>query len=233
MSVLVAMKRMSMAYKRKQAFYWYLAALFVMTAGLLLAAHHFPDGFDWPYTVASALMSQKHNPMGSFWFSVSMTLSMVLLWPYVSSLQQGLFSNSPRTTRRLINVIRIGLISGMCLGVERLLIVDLSHWFYKAHESVALLTIVSLYFGIIGLLIQSRLQQRRYRFIVLLVVILLFAVSLNLLWLYLTQRELGWVDTSWREKGIPVWLSFAFWQWWIIAFLWLGLGLLNYVTKKD
>jgi len=222
-----------MAYKLNQPFVWYLAALLVMTIGFLLAAHHFPGGFDWPYTVASALMSQKHNPIGSFWFAISMSLTMLLLWPYGSSLQQGLFSNSPRTTRRLITVLRIGLISGMVLGMERLFIVDVSHLLYKGHEYIALMTFFGLYVGIIGLLIRTLLQPSRYRRIGLLVVILLFAVSFRLLWLYLTQREFGWVDASWREKGISVWLSFAFWQWRMIGFLWLGLGLLNFVTKKN
>ncbi len=130
MSVLVERKKIFMAYKLNQCFYWYLAALFTMTIGFLYAAHQFPGGFDWVYTVASALMSQKHNLSGSFWFSASMSLTMLLLW------------------------------------------------------------------------------------------------------LYLTQRELGWVDASWREKGIPIWLSFAFWQWWMIASLWVGLGMLNYVMIK-
>ncbi len=224
-----------MVYKLNPTFYWYLAALFAMAIGLLLAAHSFPGGFDWHYTVASALMSQKHNPSGSFWFSASLSLTMLLLWPYVTSLQQYFLSNSPSSSKKthvLINVIRIGLISGFLLGLERLLIVDLSNWFYKAHEFIALSTFFGLYVGIIGLLIRSLLQPSRYQRIVFIVVIFLFAVSLRLLWLYLTQREYGWVDASWREKGISVWLSFAFWQWWMIGFLWLGLGTSNFVLKK-
>jgi len=32
--------------------------------------------------------------------------------------------------------------------------------------------------------------------------------------------------------GIPIWLSFAFWQWLAIGFLWAGLGLLVLVGSR-
>ena len=50
--------------------------------------------------------------------------------------------------------MRIGLLSSILLGVERLLILDLSNWFYKAHESLALLAFFGMYFGTLGLLSQ-------------------------------------------------------------------------------
>ena len=59
------------------------------------------------------------------------------------------------------------------------------------------------------------------------------AIAITELWLYLEQRDVGWVDTNWREKGLPIWLSFAFWQWLSIALLWVGLGMLHiFVNKK-
>ena len=53
-----------------RALWWYLASAIVLTAGFLMAARYYPGGFDWAYTVVSALASQKHNPEGSAWFSV-------------------------------------------------------------------------------------------------------------------------------------------------------------------
>lgn len=203
-----------------------------MSIGGYIAAQYFPGGFDWPYTVASALMSQKHNPDGSFWFAASFSLSMLLLWPYVSSLQQRLATFRLHSTRLLITVLRVGLLGGMLLGLEGLFIYDVSHWLYKAHELLALLTFLTLYTGILGLLILCFVLQPQRRWRTLLVVIPLVAISTWLLWLYLSQHDLGWVDTSWRDRGIPVWLSFAFWQWWLMVFLWLGMGILNRVVMK-
>ena len=213
-------------------FFWYLAALLVMVFGSILAARPFPGGFDWAYTVASALASQKHNPEGSLWFAGALTLAMALLWPYVSALKQAQGSMQPGLAAFAIGALRTGLISGALLGLERLLIRDLSTLFYKAHEILGLFTFFGLYFGIIGLLVHAMLRHRSYVVLLLLIVSPLLAIGITQFWLYIDQRELGWVDTGWRAMGISVWLSFAFWQWLAIGFLWLGLGLLAFTGGR-
>lgn len=197
-----------------------------MCIGFSLAARHYPEGFDWYYTVASALASQKHNPAGSAWFTGALSVAMILLWPYVSALKTSRPASLPTTTAFAINALRTGLICGFLLGLEKLLIKDLSNLVYKAHEILGLLTFIGLYFGIVVLLAQAMLRQKIFILPTLLVASPLLAIGITQFWLYLEQRNLGWVDTSWREMGIPLWLSFAFWQWLAIGFLWLGLGLL-------
>ena len=215
------------------AFRWYLVSLLVLIFGTILAARHYPGGFDWHYTVASALASQKHNPTGSVWFSSAFILSMVLLWFYVSTLKKGLSPSLPVVAEFAIGAMRIGLICGVLVGAERLLIRDLSDWVYKAHEILAILFFLGLYIGVLVLLVQAMLRQRIYVFPVLLVASPLLAIGLTQFWLYLDQRDLGWVDTRWREMGIPLWLSFAFWQWLAIGFLWAGLGLLSFIGIEE
>jgi len=215
----------------KYAPWWYVAALLVMCFGSIKAAQYYPGGFDWFYTVASALASQKHNPIGSVWFAGSLSLSMLLLWLYVSSIKinLGVILPSPGFA---ITAIRFGLVCGFLLGVERLLIHDLSHWIYKAHEGLALFTLLGLYVGILGLLLQFIHLKKSNIFPVLLVVSPLVAIGIAELWLYLEQRDVGWVDTNWQEKGTPIWLSFAFWQWLAIGLLWVGLGMLHVFANK-
>lgn len=213
--------------------YWYMTALVISVIGSWLAARHYPHGFDWQYTVASALASQKHNPVGSAWFAGSLSLSMVFLWPYVSALQQCLGSHPGRWSRLAIVSLRVGLVCGMLLGLERLLIHDLSHWFYKSHELIAVLTFFGLFIGVFILLLQV-ISRLRHRVIgILLFIAPVLAIALSQFWLYLQQRHLGWVDVSWRAKGIPVWFSFAFWQWLAIAILWIGLGLLHVLSRTN
>jgi hypothetical protein len=77
------------------------------------------------------------------------------------------------------------------------------------------------------------LQSRIYAFMALIVASPLVAISMTQFWLYIEQRDLGWVDTSWREMGIPLWISFAFWQWLAIAALWVGLGLLLFTCNAQ
>lgn len=218
---------------QKRALWWYVASLLVLSFGSILAARHYPGGFDWPYTVASALASQKHNPKGSVWCASALILSMVLLWPYLSSVMKGLGPSLPALTKFAIGALRIGMVCGALVGLERLFIRDLSAWVYNAHEILALLAFFGLYFGVLGLLVQVMLRQKIYLLPVLLVASPLLAIGITQFWLYLDQRDLGWVDTSWREMGIPIWLSFAFWQWLAIGFLGAGLGLLSFTHIEE
>ena len=217
---------------QQQALWWYIASLLVLAFGSFLSAKQYPGGFDWIYTVASALASQKHNPAGYMWFASTLGLAMLLLWPYVTALQKARHPALPATSIA-ISALRAGLICGMLLGLEKLLIRDLSNWVYKAHEILGLLTFTGLYIGILILMVQAMLRQRVYALPLLLVASPLAVIGITQFWLYLDQRDLGWVDTSWRDMGIPLWLSFAFWQWLAIGFLWAGLGLLSFISTEE
>jgi hypothetical protein len=226
------MMNMSEITGKKRASSWYVISLFVMCFGTMMAAIYYPGGFDWVYTVVSALASKKHNPVGSFWLAGALSIAMVLLWPYVSVLQRR-FSSSIPDTRFAIGALRTGLLCGALLGAEKLLIHDLSNWVYKAHEILALLTFSGLYIGILGLLVQAMINRKIYIVHLTLVAGPLIAIGITQFWLYIDQRDLGWVDISWREIGVPFWLSFAFWQWLAIVFLWLGLGLLALIRIEE
>ncbi len=110
------------------------------------------------------------------------------------------------------------------MGLERLFVHHISDLIHKAHEILALLTFLGLYLGILGLLIAGIPRRKDFAWPILLVVSPLLAIGLTQFSLYLDQRDLGWVDTSWRSMGIPFWQSFAFWQWWAVGLLWIGLG---------
>ena len=59
----------------------------------------------------------------------------------------------------------------------------------------------------------------------------LAAIFITQIVIYLDQRDLGWVDHSWREMGVSPLLSFAFWQWLAVALLWVGLGHLLWSSR--
>lgn len=191
---------------------------------MILAARRFPGGFDWAYTVISALASRKHNPDGHYWFAGALALSMAFLWPAVSTLRPAEPPGRSGATHKLVLALRAGLICGCLVGVERLLIHHLSDVLHKAHEILALFSFLALYTGILGLLVRLAVRRTGYLIPVILVASPLLGIGLTQLYLYLDQRDLGWVDTGWRDLGIPLYLSFAFWQWWALGFLLLGLG---------
>ncbi len=92
--------------------------MLVLASGSMIAAWHYPGGFDWLYTVASALGSQKDNPTGSMWFAGGLSLSMILLWPYVSALKKGLWPSLPGAGGFAIGALltsQIGVPAGVAL----------------------------------------------------------------------------------------------------------------------
>lgn len=207
--------------------------MLVLASGSMIAAWHYPGGFDWLYTVASALGSQKDNPTGSMWFAGGLSLSMILLWPYVSALKKGLWPSLPGAGGFAIGALRMGLVCGALVGIEGLFIRDLSKWINKGHEILGLFAFLGLYFGILGFLVQAMLRRKIYTIPVLLVAAPLILIGLTQFWLYLDQREVGWVGTNWSEIGAPLWASFAFWQWSAMLFLAIGLGLLSFICIDD
>lgn len=218
---------------QRRAVWWYLASVLVLSLGSILSARHYPGGFDWLYTVASALASQKDNPSGSLWFAGALSLAMALLWPYISALKKGLYPSPPAFAGFAIAALRLGSVCGVLLGLEGIFLRDLSAWVNKGHEILGILAFLGLYVGVIGFLVPAIIRQQIYVVPVLLVTFPLLAIGITQFWLYLAQRDLGWVGTNWRQLGTPLWFSFAFWQWLAIGFLAIGLGLLSFICIEE
>jgi hypothetical protein len=214
-----------MTRKGHAALLYFGAAALVLVAGVAMAAARFPGGFDWTYTVVSRLASPRRNPEGAHFAAGALLAAVALLWPVTGHLARvhGRVDGRPPLS---VNVLRLGLVGGGLLGIEGLLDLALSHRFRKAHEIVAIFTFLGFYGGVLGLYARRLRESASFLLPALLVVLPLCAVGASQLALYFGQRDLGWVDTAWREMGIPFWLSFAFWQWMAVLFLGLGIGFL-------
>lgn len=212
--------------------HWYLAALVVFCTGVILAARLYPGGYDWQYTVVSSLASHKRNPEGGAWFAGSLVLSMLLLWPCVNHIRQGLYANVPGKAGYRMIALWTGILFTALVGAERLLIRDISSIIYKAHEIMALIAFLALYIGILGIMLKAAKRHLIHPVFVLLIAIPMLAIIISQTWIYPMQRELGWGKPHWRELGISYLVSFPFWQWLAMGFLWTGLGLLVAATAR-
>jgi hypothetical protein len=201
-----------------------LSALVVLT-GTLLAVRSYPGGYDWLYTVMSALASRKDNPGGAAWFAGGLALSLAVLWPVVAWIRER-HGGERGLVRFGSRALQLGIVCGVLVGVERLTFLHFSDLVHKGHELLALVCFLSLYSGILAVLAHRVRERITSAWPAALTIAPLVAVGLSQLALYLDQRDLGWVDRSWREMGVPVWLSFAFWQWLAAAALWASLGYL-------
>ena len=97
---------------------------------------------------------------------------------------------------------------------------------HKGHEMLALFAWSSLCLGMTKLIFQTveRAVLRRRRASVLrsrgyaalavgIAVLPILLAGSALAYVYFVLPQLPWVNLSWRARGIPVYLSFAFWQW--------------------
>ncbi len=222
---------MSVSQEIRVAWACYALSIVVIAIGACLAVWHYPTSFEWGYTVMSALASQKHNPAGFAWFAGALGGSMVLLWPATRCLERSVGARGTGA-HWAVWALRVGLIFGVMVAIESLVFADFSRIIHKGHEILALVAFLGAYAGVLGLHAHHLRQRSVSIWILASVSVPLVAVGLSEAVLYLGQRDVGWLDHNWRETGIPLWLSFAFWQWLAAAALWLGIGHLLFVTHR-
>jgi hypothetical protein len=210
---------------RRTACFLFGAAAGVIAAGVAVAARHYPGGFDWAFMVISRLGSRSTNPVGGLWLSASLLAAVCLLWPVAGLIGKAVRGAEGRSSVS-VAVLRVGLAGAALLALEGLLGLDLTRLHRKGHEVAAIAAFAGLYGGVLGLYVWRIRASATFLWPALLVLLPLCAVAATQGVLYFDQRELGWVHTGWREMGIPVWLSFAFWQWLAVVFLGVGLGCL-------
>lgn len=212
---------------RRRAWLGYALGTAILAVGIPQAARRYPgETFDWAYTVISALASWKHNPEGAPWFATALALAMACLWPAVTFLTRG-----GRAPRAVTLALRLGVVCGVFVGVERLVFYHFSTQVKKGHEILALVAFLSFYVGLVGLYLHRARKNSRFRWSAAVVIAPLLGVGWRELTLYLAQRSVGWSDHNWRGQGLPLWMSFALWQWLAAALLWLAVGHLLATTE--
>lgn len=215
-----------------RALTWYGLAAILVCLGVGLAMARFPGGYDWGYTVISRLASVRQNPEGGRWLAGSLLAAVLLLWPvtrYLASTQVG------RGPKVAVGFLRAGLIGAAILGLEGVLGIAFSRHLRKVHEVVALVTFFGFYGGVLGVYLHRIRNEAASLLPALLVALPLLAAGATQLILYFDQRDLGWVNTDWRELGVSLWLSFAIWQWLAVLLLAAAIGhlILTSRTKSD
>jgi hypothetical protein len=191
-------------------------------AGMWMAARRYPSEYDWRYMTLSSLLSPARNPTGHLWASAGVVLCGLggMRWAAVLAQRRNHDGAADRPSG--IRALWFGSFFMACSAV-------LPHWLLpvpKGHEILALFAFFGLCLGMVQLTFQTteRTFVRRTRSAIgrsrLYAAILAGTAVLPILLAGLVQAyvfyvlpELHWVSLSWRTRGVPVYLSFALWEW--------------------
>ncbi len=218
-----------------------LIGVLAFWAGMLMAGQRYPSEYDWRYMPVSNLLSPSRNPTGYLWASVGTVLYSLC----------GLFWVGMLAQRRKHDGMAVRLSGIMALQFANfcmLIAVLLSRWLHrihKGHEILAVLAFAGLLIGMIRMMFQTivrTLLRRMSRFsghARLYAAILASAAVFPIVLAGLIQTyvrfvlpDLPWVNLSWRARGVPAYLSFAFWEWVTCVVLSAYMVILSVATRE-
>jgi hypothetical protein len=188
--------------------------------GMLMAGRRYPSEYDWRYMTISSLVYGERNPNGYLCARAGIILCGLagLYWTTVLA-RNG---RRPGSALRPAGIWALGLgyLCMMCCALlpERLVGIP------KGHDFLALAAFVGLCIGIVHATFKVVERSARLgrlagspalRAVILAGVPLSPIVVAALAQAYVSQALPGlpWVSLTWRARGVPVYLSFAFWEW--------------------
>ena len=213
---------------------------FFFIGGLALSAWLFPGAFDWRYQAMSSLASPAKNPAGHLYWSLAITLSIVTGLPTCGYFARRFALSSSSMSAYASFALRTGYLTGILLGFETAFFPNYGGLIYKAHEITAIITIAGIYLGVAGFwycltvwLVKVRRRPAWFgASVFLLPAVPMTGVMLSQAWLFFDPNRPGWVSREWIALGIPVWLSFAFWEWLAVCGLVLCICILAFVLPE-
>jgi hypothetical protein len=212
--------------------------LLAFWAGLYLASRRYPSEYDWRYMTMSSLLYTDRDPLGYMWAWSGILVCALggLCWVFV--LMQDTRGRGGRL-RPAIWALAAGYVCMVCSAVWP---GSLLH-FKRGHDLLALLAFVGICVGTVHLAYERAAQWLRGRGTLsdagarAGAGLIASATLLPLLLEALTQADvarafphLPWVGLEWRAKGVPTYLSFAFWEWttcMVFSAYIMGLSLLS------
>lgn len=218
-------------------------------AGILIAGWLYPSEYDWRYMTISRLLSPEHNPVGHLWGSGGIVFCGLCGFWWTRRVARHWARASAQIPLGGIRTMQVGYVGMACASA-------LPQWLDripKGHEMIALFAWSSLLLGMMRLVFQtteravprrtgSNIGSPRFYAAVLvgIAVLPILLAGFALGYIYFVLPQLPWVNLSWRARGVPLYLSFALWQWitllvlsmYMVA-LWLMTPMADRRSKPD
>jgi len=222
--------------RRSTVAQWLVAAVALLGVvafwcGVVIAARRYPSEYDWRYMTVSSLLSPDRNPAGHLWSTAGIVACGCggFMWATLSAR----YARHPTSAdgQGEFRAFQLGYLCTTLAAAlpERFLA------FPKTHEVLAILAFAGMTLGIVrsfqaGAVRRIRSSGDRGRFWT---TVILYAVPVPLVlavlaqaYVFFARPELPWVNLSWRARGVPLYLSFAFWEWVTCGLLAAYMGML-------
>jgi len=217
-----------------------LLGVLVFWAGIVVAERRYPAEFDWRYMTLSTLLSPRRNPAGYVWAASGLVLSslsalcwaMALAWRW-----EGSVGDRPR------GIWLLGW-GSLCMACSVMLPWRLPR-LPKEHEVLTLFAFAGLCLGMIRLGYQTAERTlrrgaggsaRRLRLygaaLAGIAVFPILVAGIAEAYVFYVLPQLHWVSLAWRARGVPMYLSFAFWGW-ISAVLSVYMAILSVAAQAS
>jgi hypothetical protein len=190
--------------------------------GVLIAAWLYPSEYDWRYMPVSNLFSAGRNPDGHLWASMGVVLCSLCGLCWVAILAQRCANAYAGGHPGGLRAIQLGSFCMACSAALPQSLLPLR----KGHELLTFLAFAGLCLGLVRLMFQttervlarrtlgSISNSRRYASVLAGSAVLpILLAGLAQAYVFYALPALHWVNLSWRAHGVPVYLSFAFWEW--------------------
>jgi hypothetical protein len=190
-------------------------ALGVLAFWILIdrAARRFPGAYDWRYMTMSQLIYPERNPAGHPWASAALIAcaGAGLIW----------LAALPETLRFRARAI---LATGYTCMILSALLPERWLSIRNGHEMLAIAGFISVCCGLVLLSLNARNPERgSSRLLPVSFALVAFSpiAMAGVTQAYLTwwRPELPWVGLAWRTMRVPLYLSFALWEWVTCALL--------------
>jgi hypothetical protein len=191
---------------------------------IVIAAHRFPSEYDWRYMTTSLLIYPERNPAGHLWASAAL----------IACAGAGLvWVTAQRATLRFG---RLWVLAGgySCMILSSLLP---ERWLSirDGHEILAIAGFVGVCCGLVRVSLTPGSAQHRSStrvpvpmWLAMIAFSPIAIAGVTQAYLAWWRPELPWVGLAWRSLGVPLYLSFALWEWVTCALLsayMTGIGL--------
>ena len=218
-----------------------LLGVLAFWCGMLMSALQYPSEYDWRYMPVSNLLTPGRDPAGHLWATGGVVLCSLCELCWAMLLAQRWTHAGARGRLGGIRALQFGNFCMICSAVMPEWLLQI----HNGHEILAVLAFTGLCIGMIRMMFQAikwiflRRMGRSIGHARLYAAILASVAVLPILLAGLAQAyvqyllpELHWVNLSWRARGVPVYLSFAFWEWVTCVVLSAYIAILSLATQS-